>query len=69
MSKVIHYLVIRADRTVRVTKRSPRLAADEVAIRINLEYPAHWGRVLTDAIDIKVPDFAPEVHYEQTMDN
>jgi len=66
MSRVKHYLVIRADRTVRVTKRTPRLAADEVAIPINLTFPDHWGRVLTDAIDITVPDFAPEVRYEQT---
>jgi hypothetical protein len=56
-------LVIRADRTTRVAKR-PRLAADEVGVRINLDFPNNWGRVIGD-IDIAVPDFAPEVRYEQ----
>jgi hypothetical protein len=68
MSKTTYYLVIRADRSVRVGKR-PRVMADEVAIKVELEFPNHWGRVLTDPILIKVPDFTPEVRYEQTLTN
>ena len=56
-------LVIRADRSTRIAKR-PRLAADEVGIRINLDFPNNWGKVVGD-IDITVPDFTPEVRYEQ----
>lgn len=58
-----HLLVIRADRSIRIAKR-PRLAADEVAIPLNITFPDHWGRVLTEHIDITVPDFAPEVVHE-----
>jgi hypothetical protein len=56
-------LVIRADRTTRVA-RKPRLAADEIGVRINLAFPDNWGKVVGD-IDITVPDFTPEVRYEQ----
>lgn len=64
MSTERYVLVISADRKVRVAKR-PRIYADEIAIPILLEYPAHWGRVLTDqTITIKVPDFTPEVIHE-----
>jgi hypothetical protein len=65
--KQTHYLVIRADRTARVAKR-PRIGADEIGIRIVLDFPDTWGKVLTDPIEIKVPDFAPEVKYEQTVE-
>lgn len=58
------YLVIRADRTVRAAKR-PRLMADEIALKINLDFPATWGKVLTDEVTLTVPDFTPEVKYEQ----
>ncbi len=56
------YLVIRADRTVRVAKR-PRLTIDEVAVEINLDYPETWGTVVS-RLDIAVPDFAPTVAVE-----
>jgi hypothetical protein len=68
VSKTTYYLVIRADRTVRIAKR-PRIMADEVAIRIELDFPAGWGRVLADPIFITAPDFTPEVIYEQTDEN
>jgi len=64
MSTVRYLLVVSADQKVRIAKR-PHIYADEIAIPINLEYPPHWGRVLTDqAITIKVPDFTPEVIHE-----
>jgi len=59
------FLVVRADQKVRIAQR-PHLQADEIAIPVNLTFPPHWGRVLKDSIDIMVPDFAPEVRYEQT---
>lgn len=63
-----YLLVISADRKVRVAKR-PRIFADEIAIPITLHYPTNWGRVLTDqAITIEVPDFTPEVKYEQDVE-
>jgi hypothetical protein len=63
-----YLLVIRADRKVRIAKR-PRIFADEIAIPIVLEFPTHWGRVLRDQeITIEVPDFTPEVKYEQDVE-
>ena len=58
-----YFLVIKADRSMRVAKR-PRLSADEIAVQINLTFPKDWGKVVGN-IDITVPDFAPEVKYEQ----
>lgn len=64
MSTEKYLLVVSADRKVRIAKR-PRVYADEIAIPVVLEYPAHWGRVLSDqSIHIKVPDFTPEVIHE-----
>ena len=38
-----------------------RLAADEVAIPITLNFSDRWGHVLKDAgLDIDVPEFTPE---------
>jgi hypothetical protein len=62
--KVTAYLMIRADKTLRLAKR-PRLHADEVAVKIVLDFPDSWGRVLAAPVEITVPDFAPEVAYEQ----
>lgn len=57
--KITHYLVIRPDQTVRVAKR-PRLASDEVAIKVVLDYPPSWGKVIGE-INVAVPDFAPDI--------
>lgn len=59
------YLVVRADQKVRIAQR-PQIQPDEIAIPIHLDFPNHWGRALRDPISIKVPDFTPEVKYEQT---
>jgi hypothetical protein len=65
MSIEKYLLVISADRKVRIARR-PRIFADEIAIPIVMSYPSHWSRVLTDqTITIEVPDFTPEVKYEQ----
>jgi len=56
----IRYLVIRADRSMRVAKR-PRVAVDEVAIRLRVNFPPNWGRVLEGEVVVDVPDFTPEV--------
>jgi hypothetical protein len=62
---VKYLLVVSADQKVRVAKR-PHVYADEIAIPIHLHFPDHWGRVLKDPIEINVPDFTPEVKYEQS---
>lgn len=59
------YLVIRSDRSCRIAKK-PRLAADEVAIPVDLIFPSSWGSVLNERITLTVPDFAPEVVHQRT---
>lgn len=59
MSAEVVYLVIRADRTYRVA-RKPRIAPDEVALKINLRYPASWGKVFGE-VNIDMPDPTPEL--------
>jgi hypothetical protein len=61
------FLVIRVDKTVRAAKK-PRIAADEVAVRIDLNYPDSWGKVLSGNLEVNVPDFAPEVASEQVQE-
>lgn len=56
------YLVIGADRKVRVARR-PQIRDDEIAIAINLTFPDTWGRVVSN-VDITVPDFAPDVEVD-----
>ncbi len=48
------YLVVRADGDVRVAKR-PRIAADEVAMKLNVTIPDGWGRVV-GSLDVVVPE-------------
>ena len=57
------YLVIGADRKVRVARR-PQIRVDEIAIAINLTFPDTWGRVVS-SIDITVPDFTPDVEVDE----
>ncbi len=59
-----YYLVIRADRTVRVLRSLRTIAADEVAVKVWLTFPESWGKVVGE-VHVDVPDFAPEVRYEQ----
>jgi hypothetical protein len=53
MNKLV-YLVVRADGEVRVAKR-PRLAADEVAVALNIAMPDGWGRVIA-TVDVAMPE-------------
>lgn len=56
------YLIIRADRYMRLGKRPPRLGVDEVAIRLNVAFPDDWGRILTEQdVTVALPDFTPTV--------
>jgi hypothetical protein len=55
--KEIVYLVIGPDRSVRAAKR-PRVADNEILIKIALKYPDNWGRVV-QTMEIDVPDFTP----------
>lgn len=59
------YLVIGADRTVRVSRAAKHrlsIRPDQVAIPIDLTYPERWGRVLDiNPLSITVPDFVPDI--------
>jgi hypothetical protein len=61
MSMERRYLIIRADRTVRCVTRMPRLAMDEIAIPLRLNFPETWGRVKPEAVVIDVPLYEPEI--------
>lgn len=57
------FLVVRSDMSVRIAKprgrsESVSLAADEVAIKINLVFPRSWASVI-GTMDVSVPDYAP----------
>jgi hypothetical protein len=57
------YLVIKSDMTMRLAKprgnsKLIRLAANEVAVQINLVFPRSWASVI-GTMDIDVPDHAP----------
>ena len=53
MTKTV-YLVVRADGEVRVAKR-PRIAMDEVGVRLNIVMPPGWGTVVS-SVDVTMPD-------------
>ena len=52
------YLVIGSDKSVRACVR-PRVATDEIAFRVRLNFPDNWGCVQAGVIDVNVPDFTP----------
>lgn len=47
-------LVVRANGEVRVARR-PRIAPDEIGVRLNINLPAGWGTVL-GTLDIDMPE-------------
>jgi hypothetical protein len=51
----VAYLVVRANGEVRVTKRRPTLAADEVGMALNITMPDGWGRVV-GSVDVTMPE-------------
>lgn len=50
------YLVVRADGTMRVTKKRINLAIDEVAFPLSVSIPKTWGRVQAMSIDVALPE-------------
>lgn len=50
------FLVVKADGTMRVTKRRVRLYVDEVAFPITVTIPRTWGRVQASRIDVALPE-------------
>lgn len=60
--KVTHFLIIRADRSVRVAKKTNRMQPDEVAVKIVLDFPDSWGNVIGE-VSIDMPEFTPTVEY------
>lgn len=66
MSMERRYLIIRADRSVRCVTRMPRLAMDEIAVPLRLNFPETWGRVKPEAIVIDVPEYEPGIAADPT---
>lgn len=56
------YLVIRADRIMRIAKR-PRLSWDETAIKLNVVFPDGWGKV-SGELNLTLPEFTPTIEAE-----
>lgn len=55
------YLIYRAaDQSLRVVRKRPLLAWDEVAFTVNVTVPDPWGR-LAGAIAIDLPESGPAV--------
>lgn len=61
MSMERRYLIIRADRSVRCVTRMPRLAMDEIAVPLRLNFPDGWGKVQPGYVEIGVPEITPEI--------
>lgn len=59
--KITAYLIYRAaDASLRVVRKRPALAWDEVAFTVNVTVPDPWGR-LAGAIAIDLPENGPAV--------
>lgn len=54
------FLVVRADGTMRIAKRTPQLSIDEVAFELNVRIPAAW-QTIAGKIDIEMPEPSPVV--------
>ena len=50
------YLVVRADGSMRITKKRNRLALDEVAFPLTVTIPRQWGQVQPTSIDVALPE-------------
>lgn len=57
MARVVSgFLVVRADGTMRVTRRRVALAIDEVAFPLSVTIPTTWGQVQRTRIEVSLPD-------------
>jgi hypothetical protein len=54
--KMEGFLVVRADGTMRTTKKRVALGMDEVAFQLTVTIPRMWGRVQSASIDINMPE-------------
>jgi hypothetical protein len=50
------FLVCRADGSLRITKKRPRLSLDEVAFPLTVSIPRTWGRVQPTSIEVALPE-------------
>lgn len=50
------YLVVKADGSMRVTKRRNALYIDEVAFPLTVTIPRTWGQVQPTSIDVALPE-------------
>lgn len=48
-------LVVRADGAIRVASR-PRIAADEVGVRLHIRIPDGWGKIASQSLEVSVPE-------------
>ncbi len=50
------FLVVRADGSMRITKKRVTLNIDEVAFPLTVTIPKTWGRVQRTSIDVALPE-------------
>ena len=55
MPTVKRWLIVRADKSMRVTSRQPLLRWDEVAFRLLLTIPRGWGEEV-GTVDLTIPE-------------
>jgi hypothetical protein len=56
------YLILRAaDRSARITTRYPRLRSDEIAYRVEIEWPDAWGYTVPEPLIVTLPTELPTV--------
>lgn len=53
---VTGFLVVRADGSMRMTKKRVRLGIDEVAFPVTVTIPRMWGRVQATSIELTMPE-------------
>lgn len=54
--KVNGFLVVRADGSMRITKKRAALRLNEVAFPLSVNIPTTWGRVQTSTIEVVMPE-------------
>lgn len=50
------YLIVRADGSLRTTKKKVPLHIDEVAFPLTVTIPSTWGQVQRQSIEVTLPD-------------
>ena len=62
MTRKWKYLIVTGDGGARITTRFPwHLKANEIAYRIVINIPDSWGKMMSDQIELTLPDNPPVV--------